>query len=136
MRPSLLTRAGSVAAAAAIATTGAIATAGAAGAATPPARRLPTHLSIVKLRAIANHKHVTVIAGRLTSLRFSLRGKEVFLDRKTPASGWIVVGHEQTSRFGDVAFVVNPKVTARYALVFDGTRNFRASHSQVVTVQG
>jgi len=136
MRASMLTRAGSVAAAAAIAATGAIATAGAAGAATHPARRLPTHLSIVKLRAVAHHQHLTVIAGRLTSFRFPLRGQEVLLDRRTPGSGWIVAGHERTGRFGDVAFVVSPKVTARYALVFAGTGNFRASQSRVVTVQG
>jgi len=131
MRATMLARAGS-AAAAAIAATGAIATAGAASAATRHVRPLPTQLSIAQLRAVAHHKPVALIAGRLTSFRFPLPGKEVFLDRGTPQTGWVVVGRERTGRFGDVAFVVSPKVTARYALVFAGTPQFRASHSRVV----
>jgi hypothetical protein len=135
MRASLMSRAGSVAAAAVIATTGAVATAGAAGAYTHHARRLPTHLSIVKLRAAAHHRHVFVIAGRLTSFRFPLRGKVVFLDRLAGKS-LIKVDRERTDRFGVAAFVVSPKVTARYVLVFEGTPNFHSSHSRVVVVKG
>jgi hypothetical protein len=128
----MVTRVGSVAAAAAIATTGAMVTAGAAGAATHAAK-LPTHLSIAKHSAVEHHHHLTVISGVLRSRGFALRGKTVFLDRKDGAK-WVVIGHESTSRRGGVAFVVRPKVTAQFALSFAGSANFQASHSRVVTV--
>jgi hypothetical protein len=135
MLASLLARVGSVAAVAAIAVTGATATAGAASAATTHPQRLATHLSIAKVPAVLHHKHVVVIAGDLRSHRIPLRDKVVFLDRKTASSGWVVVGRELTHRFGHVAFVVDPKVNARYMLVFKGSLNFRPSHSRVVIVK-
>jgi hypothetical protein len=135
MRASLMTRAGSVAAAAAIATTGAMATAGAASASTHHARRLPTHLSALKARAVAHHKHVFVIAGRLTTFRFPLRDRVVFLDRIAGKSV-VEVGRERTSHAGVAAFVVDPKVTARFVLVFEGTRHLHSSHSRIVVVRG
>jgi hypothetical protein len=134
MRASVLTRAGSVAAIAAIATSGAVVTAGAASA-TTHARRLPTHLSIAKHPVVEHHHHATVISGVLRSRRFPLRGKTVFLDRKK-GTKWVVVGHERTNRHGGVAFVVRPKVTAKFALSFKGNANFRPSHSRVVIVAG
>lgn len=135
MRASILARAGSVVAAAAIAASGAMATAGAASAATTHAPRLATHLSIAKVPAVLHHRHVALIIGDLRSHRIPLRDKVVFLDRRTATSGWVVVGRELTHRFGRVAFVVDPKVNARYALVFKGSLNFRPSHSRVVTVK-
>jgi len=130
MRASLLTRAGSLAAAAVIATTGAMATAGAAGAATH-VRRLPTHLSVAKIPA--SHDR-TVILGRLTSETFPLRGKTVFLDRKSGIF-LIQVAHRYTDKNGRVAFVVGPpKKPTQYVLVFKGNRNFSPSHSRFVTV--
>jgi hypothetical protein len=138
MRASLMTRAGSVAAAAVIATTGALATAGAANASTHHARhhawRLPTHLSAVKARAVAHRRHVFVIAGRLTTFRFPLRDRLVVLDRI--AGGSLVrVGHECTNRAGVAAFVVDPKVTAQFVLVFEGTRHLHSSHSRIIVVR-
>ncbi|GEM_PF-945017 len=135
MRASLLARAGSLAAAAAIAVTGATATAGAASAATTNVPRLATHLSIAKVPAILHHRHVAVIVGDLRSHRVPLRGKVVYLDRRTADSKWVVVGREVTHRFGGVAFVVDPKVNAQYVLVFRGSLNFSPSHSRVVTVK-
>ena len=139
MRASLMTRAGSVAAAAVIATTGAMAAAGAAGASTHPAwkhhaGRLPTHISAVKARAVAHHKHVFVIAGRLTTPRFPLRDRLVVLDRIAGKS-LLRVGRERTNAAGVAAFVVDPKVTARFVLVFEGTRHLHSSHSRVVVVR-
>ncbi len=137
MRASLLTRAGSLAAAAVIATTGAMAASGAAGAAPEHPRRLPTHLSIATKRAVEHRRHVTLIAGRLNTVRnISLPGRLVFLDRVVNAHKLFIVGHERTGRFGGVAFVVNPKVTAHYVLVFEGTPLLHSSHSRVVTVKG
>jgi hypothetical protein len=134
MRASLMTRAGSVAAAAVIATTGAMATAGSASASTHHARRLPTHLSALRARAVAHHKHTFVIAGRLTTFRFPLRGRVVFLDRIAGKS-LVMVGRERTNRAAVAAFVVDPKVTARFVLVFDGTRHLHSSHSRIVVVR-
>ena len=134
MRASLMTRAGSVAAAAVIATTGAMATAGAASASTHHARRLPTHLAAWKARAVAHHKHVFVIAGRLSTSRLPLRGRLVALDRIAGKSV-VRIGRERTNRAGVAAFVVDPKVTARFVLVFDGTRHLHSSHSRVVLVR-
>jgi hypothetical protein len=134
MRASLMTRAGSVAAAAVIATTGAMATAGAASASTHHARRLPTHLAALKARAVAHHRHVFVIAGRLSVFRFPLRDRLVTLDRIAGKSV-VSIGHERTNRAGVAAFVVDPKVTARFVLVFEGTRHLHSSHSRVVLVR-
>jgi hypothetical protein len=134
MRASLMTRAGAVAAAAVIATTGAMATAGAASASTHHARRLPTHLGAFKARAAAHRKHVFVIAGRLTTFRFPLRDRVVVLDR-IAGNSLVRIGHERTNRAGVAAFVVDPKVTARFVLVFEGTRHLHSSHSGIVVVR-
>lgn len=134
MRASLMTRAGSVAAAAVIATTGAMATAGTASASTHHARRLPTHLAALKARAVAHHKHVFVVAGRLSTSRLLLPGRVVFLDRIAGKS-LVKVGRERTNHAGVAAFVVDPKVTARFVLVFEGTRHLHSSHSRVVLVR-
>jgi peptidoglycan/xylan/chitin deacetylase (PgdA/CDA1 family) len=112
MRASLMTRAGSVAAAAVIATTGAIATAGAAGASTHHAwrhhaLRLPTHLSALKVRAAAHHKHVFVIGGRLTTFRFPLGDRVIFLDR-IAGSSLVRVSRDRTNRVGVAAFPRRP----------------------------
>src|SRR5215469_3124294 len=125
MRASLLTRAGSLAAAAVIATTGAMATVGAAGA-TTQVRRLPTHLSWLA---------GTVILGKLTSEGFPLRDKIVFLDRKSGIF-LIQVAHRYTDRHGAVAFIVGPlKKVTQYVLVYKGSVNFAPSHSRFVTVR-
>lgn len=136
MRASFVTRAGSLVAAAVIATTGAAAVAGAAGAATVHAKRHSTHLSIATHGAVEHHKHVTVIAGRLTSGKTALRGRLIFLDRVGPKHKLVIIGREHTNKFGAVAFVVKPKATTHYALVFPGTPRFHSSHSRVVTVTG
>jgi hypothetical protein len=130
MRASLLTRVGSVAAAAAIATTGALATAGAAGASTT-VKRLPTHLSVAKVPAPHDH---TVIVGRLTSFKRPLRDEVVYLDRKHGIF-LVQVAHEKTDKFGAVAFIVDPPKTTEYVLVFKGSVNFSPSHSSFVTVR-
>jgi hypothetical protein len=134
MRASLMTRAGSVAAAAVIATTGAMATAGAASASTHHVRRLPTHLSAVTARAVAHHRHAFVIAGRLTTFRFALRDQVVFLDRVAGMS-LVKMGRERTDQAGVAVFAVDPKVAARFVLVFEGTRHLHSSHSRIVVVR-
>lgn len=135
MRASLMTRAGSVAAAAVIATTGAMATAGAADASAAHVKRLPTHLSIAKRRAFEHHHRVTVIFGRLSTVRnIGLPGRVVFLDR-VAGHHLVKVGRERTGEHGRVAFVVDPKASTRFVLVFEGSRVFHSSHSRVVVVK-
>jgi len=137
MRSSLLARrAGAVAAAAVITTTGVMAVAGAAGASTVHAKRLHTHLSIADKRAVEHHKHVTIIAGRLTTPGFRLQGRLIFLERVTAKHKPVIVGREHTGRFGGVAFAVDPKLTTHYRLEFPGTPRLHSSHSRVVTVKG
>jgi len=132
MRASLMTRAGTVAAAAAIATTGVMATAAAADASTAHPR-LATHLGIAKKDGA---HHVTWVLGRLATKRhnFGLRGRVVFLDRVTK-KGLVQVGHERTGAHGRVAFAVDPKGTAAFVLVFKGTPHLHASHSHAVAVK-
>ena len=134
MRASLMTRAGSVAAAAVIATTGAMATAGAASASTHHARRLPTHLAALRTRAVPNEMGTFAVAGRLTTFRHPLRGRVVFLD-SIAGSSLTEVGREHTNKFGVAAFTVDPTTTTRYVLIFEGTRHLHSSHSRVVVVK-
>jgi len=134
MRASLMTRAGSVAAAAVIATTGAMATAGAASASTHHARRLPTQFAAFRTRAVAHRKHTFVIAGRLTAFRHPLPGRVVFLDRIAGKS-LVKMGRKHTNKAGVAAFVIDPKVTARFVLVFEGTPRLHSSHTRVLVVK-
>ena len=135
MRASLMTRAGSVAAAAVIATTGVMATAGAADASTAH-HRLATHLGIAKRQAVEHHHHVTLLLGRLSTKHHNigLRGRLVFLDRVTK-KGLVQIGHERTGGHGRVAFAVDPKGTVKFVLVFKGTPRLHSSHSRVVIVR-
>jgi hypothetical protein len=139
MRASLFTRAAAVAATTVIATTGGTAVAGAAGAAAAHAHahiRPHTHLSIATKPVVEHHKHATVIAGRLTTVRGrSLPGRVVFLFRLAPKHWPLNVGREVTGKFGGVAFVVDPKIRTHYVLVFEGTRRFHSGHSRVVSVK-
>jgi hypothetical protein len=135
MRASLMTRAGSVAAAAAIATTGVMATAGAADASTAHPR-LATHLGVAKRHAVEHHHHITLLLGRLSTRHHNmgLRGRLVFLDRIT-RNGLVQIGHERTGAHGRVAFAVDPKGIAVFVLVFKGTPRLHSSHSHIVVVK-
>jgi hypothetical protein len=146
MRASLLTRAGSVVAAAVIATTGAMAVAGAADASTHYRHRIPTHVSASK-SAVADSTD-TMINGRLTTGFRHLRnvplgGRVVFLDALKWRHNRIVlveVAREVTSTtkgtVGDVSATVDPSKTTHYVWVFDGTHRLHSSHSRILTVKG
>jgi hypothetical protein len=140
-RLSLLARTGTAAAAVAIAITGALGAASAADAATSVhhLRKLPTSLSIRKVK----HPKLgfDVISGNLRTVhRVPLRDKTVFLESRTPATSavpaapWVVVDQQQTGVHGGVAFKENPAATTRYKLVFKAHPNFRRSQSGVVTI--
>jgi hypothetical protein len=134
MRASLLVRAGSLATAAVIAGGGAMVMAGTADAAAT-VKKLPTHLAIEKVGVVPHHKKLVVIDGDLRSHGVALRGKVVYLKKKTATTKWTVVAKEVTRRHGDVGFIVSPKVPAKFVLVFTGSPNFHASHSRVVSVK-
>jgi hypothetical protein len=135
MRASLLARAGSIVAAGAMVTGGAMAMTGVANAAVKP--KLETHLTIAARSAKEHGKKVTEITGHLGSHSVPLVGKTVYLEKRVTAPGdkWAVVGKETTRKFGKVFFVVTPKATSGFKLVFLGTPNFKASQSAVVHIK-
>jgi len=146
MRASLLTRAGSVAAAAVIATTGAMAVAGAANASTHFRHRIPTHVSAAK-DPVAGSSDTTLDARLTTGFRhlrnIPLGGRVVFLDSVKFKHHKIVlteVAREVTSTtkgsVGDVSFTVDPSSTTHYVWIFKGTHRLHSSHSRVLTVKG
>jgi hypothetical protein len=146
MRASLLTRAGSVAAAAVIATTGAMAVAGAADASAHYRHRLPTHVSASK-SAVTGSSDTMLNARLMTGFRhlrnIPLGGRVVFLDTVRWKHGKIIltrVAREVTSTtkgtVGDVSMSIDPAKTTHYVWVFEGTHRLHSSHSRVLTVKG
>jgi hypothetical protein len=146
MRASLLTRAGSLVAAAVIATTGAMAVAGTADASVHYRHRLPTHVSASKSAVMGSSD--TMLHARLTTgfrhLRnIPLGGRVVFLETIRWSHGRIVlhkVAREITSTtkgmVGDVSMSVDPAKTRHYVWVFEGTPRLHSSHSRILTVKG
>src|ERR1700691_1481544 len=136
-----LTRAASSAAVAAVA---AFALVGPANAATTPGPVAPipvkvhTTLSIVEYKTVIRAGHSDVISGTLRSGRLGHevgRDKDVvFLDRWY-GKKLVEIRVGLTNKAGRVSFWVGPKVTARYELVFKGTRTLDRTHSGVVTVK-
>jgi hypothetical protein len=136
-----LTRAASSAAVAAVA---AFALVGPANAAVTPGPVGPipvkfhSTLSIVEYKTVIRVGHSDVISG---SLRAGPLGHEtarvkdvVFLDRWY-GKKLVEIRVGLTNKDGRVSFWVGPKVTARYELVFKGTRTLDRTHSGVVTVK-
>jgi len=130
MRKSLTRTLAGVAVAAAMV----LALAGPASAAPAHHARVHTTLSIVQSRNVIKPGHKDVISGRLAADRQGLPHKIVLLDRWINHR-WIPVRAGLTGPHGWVSFAVWPRVTARYLLVFLGTRVFAPTHSGVVTVK-
>jgi hypothetical protein len=131
MRTSLLTR---VAAVTAIAATSGLAVTGTASASVTHPKKHQTSLSIRAPKSRIKPGHKSDVSGVLKSGRSDLAHEVVYLDR-VAGKKLIVVGKERTNRAGKVSFVVSPKVTRRYELVFRGTGKFAASHSGIVTIK-
>jgi hypothetical protein len=129
MRKSL-TRAVAGAAAATAVT---LALTGTANATVVPAK-LHTTLSIVELRNVIKAGQKDVVSGVLRAGRFGLPREVVVLDRLVGGK-FVPVQAGLTNKAGAVGFVVKPKVTARYELVFPGTKKLARTHSGVVTVK-
>lgn len=123
-----------VAAGIAIAAAAVLTVAGTASAATAsPAAKAHTTLSIVESRTWIKAGQKDVISGDLRTGKVPVAGKVVVLDRIV-GKKLIPVQFDLTGKAGRVHFVVRPKVTARYMLVFPGTKKLHATHSGVVTV--
>lgn len=131
---SVSARFGALIAAATIATTGVMAT-GVAEAATHPAARLSTSLSIkASTPKAVRHHTVARIAGQLTSGTSPLRFKVVWLERQGPHGHWIVVQRERTHRHGWVVYRIRERKTSTFRLVFRGTANFKRAVSSTVSI--
>jgi hypothetical protein len=136
MRISLLTRCSALALTAAIATTGALATTGMASASTAaPAARHATTLSIHSTKHhITDAGRKVVIRGVLRSDGVRLAGKTIRLFRAFPGHGFKRIRKMKTDSIGKVRFVLHPRHTARYVLVFRGTKDFRPHLSRVIRI--
>lgn len=133
MRASLI-RAASSAAVAAVA---ALALAGAANAAVVHKvvhKKVHTTLSIVEFRNVIKAGQKDVVSGALRAGRIGLAKEAVILDRVVGGK-LVPVNVELTNKAGTVAFIVRPRVTTRYQLVFEGTKGLARTHSGVVTVK-
>jgi hypothetical protein len=109
--------------------------AGPANAATHPAAKTPTTLSITESRTTISPGESDRIGGGLLTGTKPVAGKVVYLyDYSTSAKKWESVAGEYTSSAGRVAFIVTPRHTTNYELVFHGTSTLAASHSGGATV--
>ena len=122
-----------VASGAAAAVLAALALAGPANAAVVH-HRAHTTLSIVSYRNVIWAGHKDWVGGALRVRRHGVAKEVVLLDRVVRGR-LVPVQVELTNKSGWVAFVVRPKVTARYELVFEGTRRLAPTHSGVVTIK-
>jgi hypothetical protein len=113
----------------AIAATAVLTAAGTASATTPA----PTTLSIsASATTITVGQHDT-ISGALLSGTTPVANKVVLLD-KVVGTTLVFVDARHTGALGKVNFVVVPKATVTYELVFRGTAAFAASNSTPLTV--
>jgi hypothetical protein len=137
MRMSLLTRAAAVTA---ITATTALAVTSTVSAAPNPVKPvLPakpdTSLSIRVSKGVVKPGDTVRIAGVLKGEKSGIAGKTVRLDVAAIGGKFVVVGRSATNKAGGVAFVVTPKVTERYKLVFKGAKRLAPAHSAVVTIR-
>jgi hypothetical protein len=140
MRISLLTRCGALALTAAIATTGALASTGMATAGTAgPAAAQARHATTLSIHSSKHHiTHAgrkVIVRGVLRSDGTRLAGKTIRLFRAFPHHGFKLIRKMKTNAIGKVRFVLHPQHTARYVLVFRGTKDFRPHVSHVIVIR-
>jgi hypothetical protein len=136
MRMSLLTRAAAVTA---ITATTALAVTSTVSAAPNPVKPIPakpdTSLSIRVSKGMVKPGDTVRIAGVLKGEKSGIAGKTVRLDVAAIGGKFVMVGRSTTNKAGGVAFVVTPKTTERYKLVFKGAKKLAPAHSAVVTIR-
>jgi hypothetical protein len=110
--------------------------AGAATAATThAAAKTPTTLSITESRTTIYPGQSDRIGGTLLTGTKPVAGKVVYLyDYSTSAHKWVSVAGEYTGSAGRVTFVVTPRHTISYELVYHGSSTLAGSHSGSATV--
>jgi hypothetical protein len=157
MRIPLLARCAALGVTAALAVTGVVAATGGSPATdssavtSSTASRMPTTLSVkdprdpffkgreqaYMMRHRFGRHRVAFIIGVLQSGRMRLRGKRVFLERRSHLGQhmFFVVRRERTNHRGVVFFVVRRGFPSRYRLVFFGTMRFAPSHSRIILVR-
>jgi len=126
-----------IAAGTAIAAAAVLTVAGTASAATssPTDKAAHTTLSIAEATASIKAGQKDIVGGVLSAGMAPVAGQTVWLDRLTGRGGSVVALQDgQTGRNGRVLFVVAPKTTTTYVLVFAGARKLAPTHSGIVTV--
>lgn len=97
--------------------------------------KLVTTLSIVESKTSVTAGHLDVISGVLLTGKNGLAKRTINLYRyDTGLMTWLPVTASRTGKGGKVAFVVTPKATVRYELVFYGSPSLDPSHSDAATV--
>jgi hypothetical protein len=139
MRISLLTRVGTFALAGAIATAGALATTGMASASTAgPAAAQARHATALSIHSSKHHitdaGRKVIVRGVLRSDGVRLAGKTVRLFRAFPGHPFKSIRKMKTNSIGKVRFVLHPRHTARYILVFRGTKDFKPHISSIIRI--
>jgi hypothetical protein len=99
-----------------------------------PVPRLHTTLSIVESKSVIKAGQTDKVSGRLAHAGTGLAAQAVLLERWN-GKRFVAVQSGVTGPAGGVAFTVAPSVTAKYELVFLGTKTLAPSHSGVVTVK-
>ena len=104
--------------------------------ATPKPKADATNLSISN-KVIAHGKHhVDAVTGVLTSDGAGLAGETVALEaRMGTTPRWKVVATGATGTGGTITFDVTPKTKTQFKYVFAGDAQYKASHSNVVTLR-
>ena|SRR5579862_3156210 len=100
----------------------------------PPAVREHTTLSIVESKSRIKDGQTAVVRGTLAHGKTGLGGETVYLAHWVGKT-LVRVRTGRTNASGVVAFTVEPGVTSRYELIFDGTATLAPSHSGVVTLK-
>jgi hypothetical protein len=106
--------------------------AGPASAAQPV--RTHTALSIAEWKSVIKDGQKDIVRGTLARGKTGFGKERVILDR-FDGKKLVPVQAGLTDKAGKIAFTVRPGVTARYELVFAGTKTLAPSHSGAVTVK-
>ena len=109
--------------------------AGAASAAAHQPAKTPTTLSITEAKTTISPGEKDVIGGVLLTGTKPVAQKVVYLYYyNSSARKWLPLDVDLTSYAGKVAFVVKPRTTTDYELVFKGTASLYSADSGVAAV--
>ncbi len=118
----------------AIAAVAVLAAAGTASATTTPPPPAPTTLSISAASSTIALGQRDTISGTLLTGTTPVAKRVIWLDRVSSTGKLIAVQARLTDKAGDVNYVVAPKATVTYELVFRGGPKYAAANSATLTV--